>query len=556
MLKSRFVIPRRVRPSMLIMAGMVLLSIAGIQYYYIYIAYKAQEALFDKKVHESLAHVTYVMEKNEISSQFRNKLKSGVKHHREVALLNTLDSLNQELFKSLRRYGVDSSISDSVARVTREKISYQVAMDQYGEYINNIDTQKIATQEKTVDLLDVFEINAKKKLKQEKIKDNRLLVRLFGDVESFLRRSYLISDVISDFFNVNRFFPIESRLDSFYVDSLLRQEFEARNIKTPFYFTIYSSRRDTFVYQPPKPILEKLKASPYRLRLFPSDMFGLPDYLIVYFPKKSSYIYSQSINMFIISISLILIVLVVFLYLLYIFYQQKMLSESKSEFINNMAHELKTPLSTIKLACDMLVEDDLLTEEKNKLLQIISSENERMMNMAQQILQSVIIKKGKLELNKERCHVHDILSQAIQKIDFWVKNKHGQISTIFEAKHDLILADPVHMENVFYNILENAYKYCEEEPSIVVRTYNKNGSIYVSIVDNGIGIPPEDIDKIFDMLYRVNRGNVHNVKGFGVGLHYVKSVLDLHGFTIQVKSELQKGSEFVIKMSIYEANKA
>jgi hypothetical protein len=115
---------------MLIMAGMVLLSIAGIQYYYIYIAYKAQEALFDKKVHESLAHVTYVMEKNEISSQFRNKLKSGVKHHREVALLNTLDSLNQELFKSLRRYGVDSSISDSVARVTREKISYQVAMDQ------------------------------------------------------------------------------------------------------------------------------------------------------------------------------------------------------------------------------------------------------------------------------------------------------------------------------------------------------------------------------------------------------------------------------------------
>ncbi|MCX7697525.1 MAG: HAMP domain-containing histidine kinase [Bacteroidales bacterium] len=549
---KKIIIPRKIRPSMLVMAAIALLSIAGIQYYYIYITYKAQEALFDKKVYESMAHATYLIEKKEISAQFKSKIKSGIHYSKEQKLIHTLDSLNQELFKSLRRFGIDSNISDSVARETREKISYQVAMDQYGELIRNIDTTKVKQSQATLDLLDIYDIHFKKKFNPEKIKDKNLLIKLFGDVESFLRKSFLISDVFTDFFNLTHFFPIETRLDSVFLDSLLREEFDARQIRTDFYFTIYSSRRDTFIYQPPKSILEKLKETPYRYKLYPSDLFYLSDYLLVFFPEKKKFLYQQSANMVIISVSLILTVLTIFVYLLFIFYQQKRLSEEKTKFINNMAHEIKTPLSTIRLACDMLVEEkNMNMEEKEKLIHIIALENNRLMNLSEHILRSAFIQKGTMKLSKKPFHVHEILEQAIQKIEFWVYQKNGQIRKIFKAQNDLVMADAVHMENVFYNILDNAFKYCKDFPDIEVATENRNGFLLVSISDHGIGISPDEQERVFDMLYRAQKENIHDVKGFGIGLHYVKTVIDMHGFDIKLKSVENEGSEFIIKMPLY-----
>lgn len=549
---KKIILPRKIRPSMLVMAAIALLAIAGIQYYYIYITFKAQEALFDKKVYESLAHVTYLIEKKEISAQFKSKIISGTHYSREQRLIHTLDSLNQELFKSLRKFGIDSSISDSVARETREKISYQVAMDQYGELIQTIDTTKVKQNQTLTDLLDVYDIHFKKKFSPEKIKDKSVLIRLFGDVESFLRKSFLISDVFTDFFNVTRFFPIETRLDSAFLDSLLQEEFDSRQIKTAFYFMIYSSKRDTFIYKPPETIFKKLKDTPYRYKLYPSDLFYPSDYLLIYFPEKKKFLYHQSANMVIISVTLLLTVLTIFIYLLFIFYQQKRLSEEKTRFINNMAHELKTPLSTIKLACDMLVEEKYIgEEEKEKLIQIISMENNRLMNISEHILRSAFIQKGTMKLSRKPIHVHEILNLTIEKIEYWVYQKNGRIKKYFKAKEDLVNVDPVHMENVFYNLLDNALKYYKDYPDITVVTENKNGSLIVSISDRGIGIPEEEREKIFDMLYRAQKGNVHNVKGFGIGLHYVKTIIEMHGFEIKVNSEENVGSEFIIKMPLY-----
>ncbi len=549
---------RRLKGFIIIVSAIALIGIAAIQYYYVRTAIESRESTFDRNVNEAMSKVIYQIEKNEISSQVRNKLKS---YSRESRLINTLDSLNLELFHSLQQIGIDSMWSDSIIKLNRERISQQVASNQYGEYLKNIDTSKIT--DKTIladpDSLIRLELpfSLRKRYEIEKKKNEYISQReqkfdvLYSDVDKFLRRTYIVGDVMEDFFNINHFFPVESRIDSADIDSMVQQELDIRGIKTAFVFGIYSPQRDTIIFQNHQGYYENLSSSKYGYRLFPSDMFSAPDYLVIYFPDRQRYIYSEISGMFLLTLFLVAVISASFFFILFNLLRQRRLSEMKTDFINNMTHEIKTPISTISLACEMLSDSSsvLPVEQHDNFIRIIAQENKRLAAMTEKILQTAIFERGQLKLKQEKTDIHKIINNAVNNIILWVNQKNGSIEIRLEAQKHFCEVDPVHFENVIFNLLDNANKY-STIPEIVVSTYNSNGYLCVSVKDNGVGIARKELKKIFEKLYRVPTGNIHNVKGFGLGLNYVKAIVDSHSGHVLVESEPGQGTVFTIKIQV------
>ncbi|MFW6226680.1 MAG: sensor histidine kinase, partial [Bacteroidota bacterium] len=282
--------------------------------------------------------------------------------------------------------------------------------------------------------------------------------------------------------------------------------------------------------------------------LFPNDIFRESVFLNIHFPRKHSYILSQMSLMLAIAVFLILLLIYSFYYTIHTIIRQKKLSEMKNDFINNMTHEFKTPISTISLACQTLNDDDVPKNQElyQDYINVINEENNRLGVMAEKILQTAIIDKGTMELKPEVTDMHEVIKNALDKIRMQVEQKNGRIITRFEASNPVVRADKFHMINVIYKLLDNANKYSLQEPHIEVITRNKTNGLQIDVSDNGIGISKANQKKIFEKLYRVPTGNIHDVKGFGLGLSYVKAILDKHGGDINLQSELKKGSTFSI----------
>lgn len=224
----------------------------------------------------------------------------------------------------------------------------------------------------------------------------------------------------------------------------------------------------------------------------------------------------------------------------------------KNDFINNMTHEFKTPISTIALACEALKDRDVQKSESiyNSYIGVINEENSRLGIMAEQILQTAVIEKGQLKLKKETVNMHGIIEQAVNSKKISAEEKGGEIEIQLKAAHPQLTGDPTHLTNLIVNLLDNALKYTVNIPKIVVNTINTQDSLLIRIQDNGIGISKSNQKKIFDKLYRVPTGNLHDFKGFGLGLNYVKATVELHSGTVNVDSELGKGSTFTIQLPI------
>jgi two-component system phosphate regulon sensor histidine kinase PhoR len=224
------------------------------------------------------------------------------------------------------------------------------------------------------------------------------------------------------------------------------------------------------------------------------------------------------------------------------------LSAIKNDFISNMTHEFKTPISTISLASEMLNDQTIIkTPEKiERFVKMIRDENKRLSVLVESILQTSILDKGKIKLKSDLLNIHEIIEQAIQNIQIQIDSRNGALTHHFLATQPLFNGDKVHITNIVYNLLDNAIKYSKEIPEIDIKTENYDNGIIFSVKDNGIGISKENLKKIFDKFYRIPTGNVHNIKGFGLGLSYVKAVVEKHGGHIQVDSELNKGSTFKI----------
>ena len=235
--------------------------------------------------------------------------------------------------------------------------------------------------------------------------------------------------------------------------------------------------------------------------------------------------------------------------------KQKKLSEIKSDFINNMTHEFKTPLATISLAIDALKNEKVINDRSkmNYFSGIIKDENKRMDKQVETILQASLLDKQQIQLNLKVSHAHDLINSALNNIKLPVEEKDGKLEVHLTAPNDKILADEVHFTNLINNLLDNAVKYSKENPVIKIFTSNVSNQLRIKIEDNGIGMSKETLSRIFEKFYRAHTGNLHNVKGFGLGLSYVKTIVKSHHGKIKAESTLGKGSCFVIDIPLVNA---
>ena len=370
--------------------------------------------------------------------------------------------------------------------------------------------------------------------------------------DMMMQKSLLARDIFRGMFNSLRNLPIEKRINTKALDSLIHNELKVRAINTEYEFGVYSPMRNLMPIQKTGKYPKELLQKGFSMALFPSDMFSNPDYLMIYFPHEKKFLISQLKSTLFISIFLVLVIIFSFYYTVMTVFRQKKLSEMKNDFINNMTHEFKTPISTISLACEALKDKDITKSGAvyDNYISMIDEENSRLGGMAEKILQSARLEKDKIVLNKEEVDLHEIIQEAMKNIQLQVEKKGGKIVTELNAGKHILHADRVHLTNVIFNLLDNANKYTPQNPEIIIRTENSYSGIIISIKDNGIGISKSNQKKVFEKLYRVPTGNIHDVKGFGLGLSYVKAIVEAHGGKIALESELNKGTKFIITLPV------
>jgi len=353
--------------------------------------------------------------------------------------------------------------------------------------------------------------------------------------------------------------PRDKKQGSFFVahkdliDSIITRQLIKHNINTKYEFGIYSPTTNTMLVQRTGTYPEQLLKESYVYNLAPmTSLFAPPNKLLLFFPNEKSFVVRQLWKLLIISIFLFIVIILSFLFSISIINKQTKLSVMKNDFINNMTHEFKTPISTIALACEALKDDDLKKSPEiyNSYISVIDEENTRLKSMAEQILQTAILDKGQLKLKKTLVDVHELIINAVTSKEMVADKKEGHIELQLNAESIYVKADVVHLTNVFLNLIDNALKYTIHAPHIVISTINKEHSILVKVKDNGVGISKANQKKIFEKLYRVPSGDIHDFKGFGLGLNYVKSIVELHKGSIYVDSELDKGSTFTIRLPL------
>lgn len=365
------------------------------------------------------------------------------------------------------------------------------------------------------------------------------------------RKSEMVFQVLENMLSPNR--SITARLNPDQLDSLLRSEFEDKGIDIHFEYGIVSPLQNRFVHLTSVDAKKQLAQSELKANLFPNDLVGDVNWLVVDFPDKKGFLLRKIWLTMASSGFLILIIAMTFGYSVHTILRQKKLSEMKTDFINNMTHELKTPIATISLATEALNDKDIqqLPDMRDRYLKVISEENGRLGDQVERVLNIAALEKQDFNLNYEKVDLHNLIETAIDKTMIQVEQRGGSIKAILDAAHVNVYADPTHMTNIIINLLDNANKYSSESPHITIRTNLSDNGISCLIQDRGIGMSKEAQKHIFEKFYRVHTGNIHDVKGFGLGLAYVKSMIDAHDGKITVDSELGKGSKFSFTIPLY-----
>ena len=344
------------------------------------------------------------------------------------------------------------------------------------------------------------------------------------------------------------------RIDSIKIFKKLEDALLSRGIESEFVYGILStSTHNSFYYgHNAKSLSPQLKNSVFKVDMFPGQITDQNSKLSLFFPNIRWDLMGSIAIMLFISVLFILIVIGVFITSIRVILKQKKLSEIKNDFISNMTHELKTPISTISLACEALEDKSIkLSEEiQSNYLGMIRSENNRLGILVDKVLRNTVLDKGELKLKPEPMDLNEMINISLSHFDLQVRKRGGNIKTDLSQEIPTVNVDPIHISNVIRNLIDNAIKYSNEKPKIHISTYQKENDVILEVKDQGIGISLENQKNIFAKFFRVPTGNIHNIKGFGLGLSYVKSIIEKTGGTIAVKSELKKGSTFTIKIPL------
>ncbi|MCB9336190.1 MAG: HAMP domain-containing histidine kinase [Flavobacteriales bacterium] len=503
-----------------------LLGLVAIQLYWIENAVTLKEEEFSRDVKSALYSVSNKLEKIESLNR--------VKFHQQ----------SQQLFNQRAEllYNMQQNQYDSTTIFEKDGITYTIKEQEQQTHGGKLYQKTIQTvSENGNEQLQVsvgFETGIATESLQ-KVKDSTLN---FKQQEKLM----LLDDMLKSIYQTNKYRTILERVNKQMLDSLLKSELINRGIKASFQYGVFDYDGNGLLVDSLSNI-NKIRQSDYYAQLFPGDILEEPHFLSIYFPHQKGYLLKTMWLMLLTSVLLLIIIVWAFTYTIQTIFKQKKLSEIKNDFISNMTHELKTPISTISLACEALSDKDICNNPStsSNYVNMISQENKRLGLLVESVLKSAMWDKD-LKLKKEELDIHQIIKQVTENILIQVENKQGKIEKELLAKINTIVADKVHVTNLIYNLLDNANKYSLESPVIKIKTEDFKQGLLLSVSDKGIGIKKEDINKIFEKFYRVPTGNIHNVKGFGLGLNYVKAIVEKHGGEIQVLSEIGKGTTFRI----------
>lgn len=524
---------KRIFVLIVVLMSISLIGIISVQLYWINNAIESKDAQFDSDVKKSMGRAAERLKEKE-QDAYLQKLKPIFEQQEflnkaEIKnfLIQQIDTVNQ------RRFSFGSTIVEE---------NYKVPLDILNDnpFLNNdsiilkrftrrsdIFTAQIISEDG--DLEGIDNKYSKKTLFDEWTDTNRVVQELYSDYQNE--------------------YPIYKRISNREINNTLREELERNNIEIDFKYGVYNNGLATklksgyFTINPERS---------YRYPLFEDDR-GVSQYtLYIDFPEKSKHILSDISYILLLSLFFIFIIIVAFSSSLYQLVKQKKISEIKTDFINNMTHEFKTPIATINLALDSIKNPKILKNEEKVLryIKMIRDENKRMHAQVENVLRISRLEKNQIEINKDAIDFHDVIEDAVSHVSLLALDKNGTITTHFSAIQSEVLANQFHMTNVLVNMLENALKYSQDAPKIDIYTESTTKNIVLKVKDEGIGMSKQAQKHVFDKFYREQKGNIHDVKGHGLGLAYVKEIIDNHQGTVFVESEKGKGSTFTVKLPL------
>lgn len=368
----------------------------------------------------------------------------------------------------------------------------------------------------------------------------------------------IINDISNDTLKIKTNFTDNTKLsekDKLIIDSILKKNFSKQLLSISYEFSIVECIEDSIEFVIQKNKDRKTPSSYYNANLTGFVKDGCYN-LEVYFPDKQQFIISRLSIWLSVSIIFILILVASFTYIVITLLRQKKLSEMKNDFINNMTHELKTPISTISLATEVLLkaQSNNGDERTIKYSKIIYDENLRLKTLVERVLQIATIEKDNFKLTKSKIDIHELIYDIVNHMCLDQGAAPGLVNYNFLANNFIINADKLHITNIISNLIDNAFKYSAKTPEIKISTKDFESGILISIEDKGLGMTSDTLKHIYEKFYRVPTGNVHNVKGFGLGLYYVKNMVEAHGGYIHVNSEINVGSKFDIYLPFIDKN--
>jgi two-component system phosphate regulon sensor histidine kinase PhoR len=460
------------------------------------------------------------------------------------------DILKEE-FKQLVSAEESISIMDTTLFENGEMQNYLIIKGKAYDSLTGLTTEQKVLARDVRQLRDLFDKQKTQIPHNDSIKlaiqlDQRVLQQIF-------KKAKFVNDMMVEAFRNNVYEDPAKRIDVGFLDSVIRTEIANDDLPKTYKFMVanefgipikFENVPETY-----DPELDTLLTG--KTALFPSNILDEELYLHVYFPRKGVFMIQEMWGSFTISLTLMILIVVALMFMFKTILAQEKISEIKNDFISNMTHEFKTPISTISLACEALGDQDMMKQNTTDIapfVKMISDENKRLSVLVERILQSAVIDKGELKLNEERVLLNEIVHDVVQNAQFRIQNSGGKIKLDLPTELIEITSDRLHLTNIFSNLVDNAIKYSQKAPEIEISLRRENKKILLSVKDHGIGIKKEHLNKIFDKLYRVPTGNVHNVKGFGLGLSYVKAIAELNGWDVNVRSKYGEGSEFTLVM--------
>ncbi len=375
--------------------------------------------------------------------------------------------------------------------------------------------------------------------------------KYLASAEKLGNKTSMFQDIASELQQAN--IPLKKRIQPETIDSLIALELSNRGINLNYNYKISNSKEDSVIFiKASQNGAEFIPENTYKTVLFTKDMLRDAGFLTITFPEKHSLILKNMDSILFSSAALLLILAGSFAYTISSIIRQKKISEMKNDFINNMTHEFKTPVATIMIASEAL-KDPEINENKarvNKLASIIYDENIRLGNHIERVLNIAKIDREDLKIEESLQNMNELIANVVDSMSLQLQKKQTSVILNLNATKDTVLGDELHLSNVIFNLIDNANKYSKNHPEIIITTENHNNQLIIKVEDKGIGMNRDQQKKIFEQFYRIPTGNLHDVKGFGLGLSYVNNMIKRMNGSINVRSEKDKGSEFEIKFPL------